>query len=155
MAQPVRIVQAEAWMAELEELLDTYGLAPLPVSGSSMTPFLAPGRDTVHLAKITGPLRRGNLVLYRRDSGAYVLHRIYACGDGVYTMVGDRQTRLEFGIRRDQILAIAVSAMRKGKLQQPGCFWWDFFEKVWIHCIGLRPWVLRLYGKFAQEKELT
>lgn len=58
MAQPVRIVQAEAWMAELEELLDTYGLAPLPVSGSSMTPFLAPGRDTVHLAKITGPLRR-------------------------------------------------------------------------------------------------
>lgn len=35
--------------------------------------------------------------------------------------------------------ALVTAVRRKGKLLQPGSFWWDFFEKVWIRVIPLRP----------------
>ena len=41
--------------------------------------------------------------------------------------------------RPDQVLALVTAVRRKGKLLQPGSFWWDFFEKVWIRVIPLRP----------------
>lgn len=43
---------------------------PLQVSGNSMFPFLTHGRDTVYLSRLTRPVRRGDVLLYRRDSGA-------------------------------------------------------------------------------------
>ena len=50
------------------------------------------------------------------------------------------------GIRRDQILARVSAVRRKGKLLKKGSFWWDFFEKVWLNMIPLRPAALKLYG---------
>ena len=35
--------------------------------------------------------------------------------------------------------ALKIAVRRKEKLLQPGSFWWDFFEKVWIRVIPLRP----------------
>ena len=64
-------------------------------------------------------------------------------------MVGDAQTQLEKDIRRDQIIAVVTSALRKGKMQKPGTFWWEFFEKLWINMIPLRPAVVKLYTKTA------
>ena len=53
------------------------------------------------------------MVLYRRQNGAYVLHRIAAIGaDGTYMMCGDAQTVLEPGIRREQLLAVVTDFAR-------------------------------------------
>ena len=52
------------------ELLETADALPLEITGSSMTPFLVPGRDSVLLTKPAAPLRPGDIVLYRRDDGA-------------------------------------------------------------------------------------
>ena len=60
-------------------------------------------------------------------------------------MVGDAQTRLEPGIRQDQVLAVVTAVRRKGKLLQKGNFWWDFFEKVWIRMVPLRPGMRKAY----------
>ena len=60
-------------------------------------------------------------------------------------MVGDAQTEPEPGIRPEQIIAIMTAAERKGKRQTPGCFWWEFFEKVWIRMVPIRPAALRIY----------
>ena len=120
---------------------------PLIVSGSSMTPFLISGRDTVHLSRLERPARRGDILLYRRDNGDYVLHRVRRVEkDGTLTIIGDAQTELEHGIREDQIIAVVTSVIRKGKRMGPGDFWWEFFEKVWIRMIPLRRLVWRLYG---------
>lgn len=35
--------------------------------------------------------------------------------------------------------ALVTAVRRKEKLLQPDSFWWDFFEKVWIRVIPLRP----------------
>ena len=120
---------------------------PLVVSGRSMTPFLIDGRDTVYLSRLERPARRGDILLYQRSGGQYVLHRVWKVEkDGTFTMVGDAQTELEPGIREEQIIAVVTLVLRKGKPVVPGSFWWVFFEKVWIRMVPLRPFFWRVYS---------
>ena len=123
---------------------------PLIVSGSSMTPFLVGGRDTVYLSRLERPARRGDILLYRRDNGKYILHRVWRVEkDGTLTIVGDAQTQLERGIRQDQIIAVVTAVIHKGQRMAPGSFWWEFFEKVWIRMVPLRGLVRRIHGLFG------
>ena len=141
----LNIVSPELVMEPLLGLLEEVTAVPLVVSGSSMTPFLAPGRDSVYLSAISEALRPGDVVLYRRDNGRYVLHRILRVNGDSYTMVGDAQTVPEPGIRREQILAIVTAVRRKGKLLQKGSFRWAFFQRVWIRMVPLRPLIRGAY----------
>ena len=121
---------------------------PLVISGSSMTPFLVHGRDTVYLSRLERPARRGDMLLYQRSCGQYVLHRVWKVEkDGTFTMVGDAQVELERGIREDQIIAVVTSVIRKGKRMGPGSFWWEFFEKIWIRMVPLRPFFWKVYSR--------
>lgn len=147
MAYNVKILPAEVLMEPLLEALAEADYVPLVISGNSMTPFLVHDRDTVYLSKVNRPLKRGDMILYRRDDGSYILHRIYRAADGTFTLVGDAQTRLERGIRGEQVLALVSAVRRKGKLLKPGSFWWDFFEKVWIRLVPVRPVIVAAYSK--------
>lgn len=146
MESNVKTLSAEELLPPLLELLEEVDCVPLVISGNSMTPFLVHARDTVFLSNVRQPLKRGDMVLYRRSSGNYVLHRIFRAGPHTYTMVGDAQTALEQGISPDQILAIVTAVRRKGKLLQPGSFWWEFFRQVWIRLVPLRPGILTFYS---------
>lgn len=42
--------------------------------------------------------------------------------------------------------ALVTAVRRKEKLLQPGSFWWEFFEKVWIRVIPLRPGIAAAYS---------
>ena len=124
---------------------------PLVVSGSSMTPFLRHGQDTVFLSRLTRPVRRGDILLYQRRSGAYVLHRVWKVCSDSYTMVGDAQTVLEPGIRDDQIIALVTAVERRGKRCVPGDFWWEFYEKFWIRMVPARGLIRRIYSAVRRE----
>lgn len=140
MRERLRVLPPEVLLEEYRELLkhEEIEALPLVISGNSMSPFLIHGRDTVYLSRPKRPVKKGDVLLYQRANGAYILHRVYKVEGDVYTMVGDAQEVLEPGIRRDQVIAIMTSAERKGKRQAPGCFWWEFFEKIWIRLIPLR-----------------
>ena len=125
---------------------------PLTISGNSMAPFLVHGRDTVYLSRISEPLKPGDVVLYRRKNGSYVLHRIHSIQSPFYTMAGDAHPGVEPGIHRDQILAIMTCAKRKGKLEQPGTFWWEFFRTTWLRIIPLRKTAMGLYSALKGSK---
>ena len=142
-----RVMQPEILLEEYRQLLKDENITALPlvISGNSMSPFLVHGRDTVYLSRLDRPAKKGDVLLYKRESGAYILHRVYKVEKDSYTMVGDAQTQLEQGIRQDQIIAIMTSALRKGKLQKKGSFWWEFFEKLWIRIIPLRPILTKIY----------
>ena len=142
-----RVMQPEILLEEYRHLLKDENITALPlvISGNSMSPFLVHGRDTVYLSRLDRPAKRGDVLLYKRDSGAYILHRVYKADKDSYTMVGDAQTQLEQDIRPDQIIAIMTSVLRKGKLQKKGSFWWEFFEKLWIRIIPLRPIITKIY----------
>ena len=153
MRENFRVVDTVAYLDALCEIIQTTDMVPLLISGNSMAPFLVHLRDTVYLSALSRPLRRGDLVLYRRDNGAYVLHRVARLEKEGYCMVGDAQTELEHGVRLDQICAIAVAADRKGYHLQPGAFWWEFFEKIWIRVVPLRPLFSKAYSWFKGLRE--
>ncbi len=146
MEHRVRVLPPEVLMEQLLGVLDSTEYVPLNISGSSMTPFLVHSRDTVYLSKVTRPLKKGDMILYRRDNGAYILHRIYRVTPDGYWLVGDAQILIEKGVRPDQVLALVTAVRRREKLLQPGSFWWDFFEKVWIRMIPLRPGIVAAYS---------
>ncbi len=146
MEQRKQKVDTSLLLEEYRKLLETVDQLPLLISGNSMSPFLVHGRDTVYLTKVNRPLKRGDIVLYRRKNGAYILHRIYAVEGNTFSMVGDAQTEIERGIAKAQIFAVVCSVIRKGQHLSPGCFWWNFFEKVWIRLIPFRPFLVGLYG---------
>lgn len=156
MNRHTRILPPEILLEEYRKILEenaSVEALPLVISGSSMTPFLVHGRDTVYLSRLTRPVRRGDVLLYQRRSGAYILHRVYRVEGDNYTMVGDAQTELEPGIRREQVIAIMTAALRKGRRQAPGCFWWEFFEKIWIRMVWLRKPMWRIYSLIAGKRK--
>ena len=151
MKSQVKTVAPEILLEEYRNLLagdDQIEALPLVVTGSSMTPFLVGGRDRVFLSRLNRPARPGDILLYRRRSGAYVLHRVFRVEDGMLTMVGDAQQDLEPGIAPEQVIALVNRVERKGKLLGPGSFWWTFFEKVWIRVVPLRRMLWKLYSIF-------
>lgn len=152
MEADLRVLPPEELMEQLLGLLDVAEQVPLVISGSSMYPFLHHRRDTVYLSKVTGLLKRGDMILYRRPSGQYVLHRILRVGQGTYDLLGDRQTVVEPGIRDSQVLAVVTAVRRDGKLLRPGERVWDFYEKCWISMIRLRPWLIRAYNLLTGHK---
>lgn len=158
MEKKKRILPPQILLEEYRRLLqedEQIESLPLVVSGSSMSPFLVGSRDTVYLSRVTRPIRRGDVLLYQRSNGRYVLHRVHAVTDNSLTMVGDAQTVLEHGIQQDQVIAIMTRTERKGKMLSPGNFWWDFFEKVWIRMIPLRRPVYNALGlirRFLRRK---
>lgn len=149
MKTETKIMQPEVLLEEYRRLLredPSIDALPLVISGSSMNPFLAHGRDTVYLSRLTRPVRRGDMLLYRRENGYYVLHRVFKAGPESLTMIGDAQTVLEPGIQPEQVIAIVTRVERKGKQLAPGSFWWELFEKGWIRIIPLRRLIQRLYS---------
>ncbi len=87
----------------------------IPVTGTSMNPFLVEGRDYVLIKKPQLPLELGDVPLYRRDNGAFVLHRVVDKTGNGYVMCGDNQFILEKGIEDRHIIGVMCAVCRDGK----------------------------------------
>ena len=145
-----RLVDTAEYVGVLRGLVEEGHEVSMLVSGSSMSPFLIHLRDTIYFKKPDRPLRAGDMVFYQRDSGQYVMHRILRVRGDVYDIIGDAQTEVERGVRRDQIFAIITRVKRKGKLIGPGDFWWTFFARVWTKLIPLRPLIAWAYARLIR-----
>lgn len=140
-----RVVDTNEYVSVLREIAGSGKVVSLRISGGSMTPFLAHGRDYIYFTKPDRELRRGDMVFYQRQNGQYVMHRIYKKKADGYYIVGDAQAEIEGPIAESQIFARIVKVKRKDRLLQPGDFWWEFFEHVWIRIVPLRMPIVRLY----------
>lgn len=128
------------------------GEFPLVVTGSSMNPFLVSGRDKVFLRPAPERLRRGDIAFYQRASGRLVLHRVCRAAPDGYWFVGDAQTEIEGPIAHGQILAVAVRVERKGRILQPGSFWWGFFRTAWLCVLPVRRPLMALYERARRTR---
>lgn len=146
-----RVVDTNEYVSVLRELAEEGRVVSMLIAGSSMSPFLCHNRDYIYFTKPDRELRRGDMVFYQRDTGQYVMHRIYKRKKDDYYMVGDAQTRIEGPLRGDQIFARIIKVKRKGRIIEPGNFWWEFFEHVWIRIIPLRKVIEKLYSLWGQK----
>ena len=135
-----RIVDIDAYMPVLRELLAQGQSVCLTVTGESMSPFLRHGRDQIRLEAVTAPPKRGDMVFFRRCNGQYIMHRILRhLPDGNYALIGDGQQQVEKPIAPQQIFAVVTQVCRKGAWIGPEAFWWRFFAGPWLTLLPLRP----------------
>ena len=132
-------------MEELGQVLGfqlSRGRAVLSVTGGSMHPLLRQ-RDLVRLAAAGRALRQGDVILYRRTDGRYVLHRVVRFLDGELLCCGDHQWQGE-RIERAQVAAVAEARCRNGRWQplDQGRLW--LCGLLWAKAFPLRRPLLRL-----------
>ena len=138
MEQAIIPMESLAQLIRLQ--LENGGRSSLLVTGISMYPILRHRRDTVELVK-PERLRRGDLVLYQRDSGQYILHRIITRPkDGTFICCGDNQWIAE-QVRTGQVIALVDTYLRDGK-------------RICAHSWGCRLYVWAWVGLFPVRRPL-
>lgn len=111
----------------------------LRIAGNSMSPLVRDRVDAVILTKAPPKLRVGDVPLYLRDNGKYVLHRVVRiAADGSYTMRGDNQNVDEPGIRPDQIRAVAAGFIRRNKPVMTDNRTYRLHSWLWLRCYPYR-----------------
>lgn len=135
----------------MEETLRSGGTVKLPVTGTSMLPLLVAGRDTVVLRAADGVLQKYDLPLYRRQDGAFVLHRVVGVSaDGSYTMCGDNQWVKEPDIRDAQVIGVVETVIRKGKALPVSSGKYKLYVRVWQMLFPVRKYIVKVRGKLSK-----
>ena len=132
----------------LEEALKTRGTLTHGCRGVSMRPMLRGGRDyfTVR-AKDGQRCRRGDVVLYRRPPGEYVLHRIIKVRPDGYVILGDNCEQLEPGIRDEDVLGVLTDFVRKDRAHRVTDPGYKLYAFLWLHTASLRIIIKKTYSR--------
>ncbi|MCC8131306.1 MAG: S24/S26 family peptidase [Oscillospiraceae bacterium] len=94
--------------------LETSGFIVIPIKGVSMRPLLYTYKSHVMIEKLSGRPEINDVVLYVRDDGTQVLHRIISFDGDVALIRGDNTYSLE-RVPLEKIKGVAKSFWRSGK----------------------------------------
>ena len=136
------------WMnkSTYEQELARNGTLTYVTTGCSMRPFLHSGEDLVHLrAKQPGErFRKYDVILYRRPSGTYVLHRIVKILPEGYVLCGDNCIVKEPGVSDDWVLAVLTGVTRGGKAVAIHSRRFRFVIRLWYGFFGPRVLLMKI-----------
>lgn len=108
--------EAEYDARQLEQVLAEQGEVISSTSGISMYPMLRHRRDMIVVTRVTRPLKRHDVPLYRLPGGKLVLHRILrVTRDGRYIIRGDNLFHKERNVTDDMIIGVLKGFYRDGK----------------------------------------
>lgn len=88
--------------------------AKIRVTGNSMYPTLVDRRDTVTLSAID-KIKVGDVLLYLRENGDYVLHRVIGKKGENLSFAGDNELAREYPVKASQCIAKMTGFIRNGK----------------------------------------
>lgn len=145
---------------DIECLLKQGELIRIKPQGYSMYPMFIPGRDEAILKSAEpAQLKRGDVVLYRRDAGILVLHRICKVKKNTFYMVGDNQREVEGPLREDQIRGVLTDFIRNGRYISVNNPIYIIASRLWLFLRPIRPVISksvaalkRLFKKQMGEK---
>lgn len=147
----IKKVKAAKLFPLVSELLEQGQNIRLSVSGHSMYPFLREGVDSVEFAQGSfKDVARGDIVLIKRTSGYYVMHRILSKKEDCFFMVGDAQQWIEGPLYPEQIIAVVSAIWRKEK-RIPCCnCWLRILAGLWLFLRPRRYFILKVYRKMRK-----
>lgn len=109
----MRAISVEQWLTLTREGIDLP--IHIPLYGHSMHPLIRRQKDIVTVRSLKRPLKKGDIVLFLRADGHYVVHRVHLLReDGVQTL-GDHCSAPDAPIAASDVLGI-VTHIRRGKL---------------------------------------
>lgn len=142
-------VSMEELAPVIDECLSAGGTFRLTVTGCSMTPTFWPGRDSVILAA-PHKIKIHDVILYLRDDGTYVLHRVIGIKNGCFVLCGDNQYTPERGIRRDQVIAVVNGFYRNNKYIGKKNIPYRFIVFLWCISLSARPVISKAFYKMRR-----
>ena len=130
---------------DIEQLLASGTTIKIKPKGYSMYPLFVPGRDEACIERTDfSSLKRGDVILYRRDKSILVLHRIWKITGNSFYMVGDNQTEIEGPLRADQLRGKLTGFVRNGKFVDVKNPIYRFLSGLWLFLRPLRPCAWKL-----------
>lgn len=145
-------IPMEELMKVVQLQLSTAGRANLAVTGCSMLPMLRQGRDQVILTPVNGDLKPGDIALYQRENGMYVLHRVIRVTANGYRFCGDNQAQLET-VTREQLKAVVAGYIRKGKEYRGNGLGDRLYRWCQVHLFGTRTYYIALRRKLGRLRQ--
>jgi len=139
------ITSTEIITPVLSAMLEEDMSVTITVTGNSMFPLWRHKRDSVTLNRCNkSALKIGDIPLYRRASGKYVLHRIVGVNENSYNLCGDNQTQIEYNLPKEDIVAVVSSFTRKGRKYSCGSLGYSLYWRMWIWLLPARR-IIRLF----------
>lgn len=131
-------VAFDSMMEVISEKLSVGGDVLISASGDSMYPLFRHQKDQVRLSRVERTLKKYDMILYRRDNGQYVLHRIVGIGENGFILRGDAQLVNEYPVREDQVIAKVSGFVRNGKEYTCQYFFYRLYAYLWTNTVLMR-----------------
>lgn len=138
-------VTLEEVLPLMKEKLDAGGEVIFKPRGVSMRPLIRQGVDSVALILPKRP-QKGDIVLYRRANGQFVLHRIVGKAGRGFVMCGDNQCELERGITERMMIGVVKRIARGGR--QIMCT--SLLYRAYVRILPVRRMLKRIKGLAAR-----
>lgn len=149
--KPVKKTDADSMLSMIAPLIENGKTVKLTVTGYSMYPLVTSRRDAVLLAKCE-TLKIGDVPLFKRPDGSFILHRIIGKKNGAYKLLGDYETKPEYPVYPEQVVAVAKGFYRKDRFISCDSFGYKMYHFVWRLLRPIRPLLLTLLAKLAYLK---
>lgn len=108
----------------------------IPLNGVSMQPLVRRLRDRVTIIPIRRPLRKGDIVLFQRADGVYVVHRLIAIGEQTVQTLGDNCPSPDSPIPVSSVLGIVTYVQRGKRRLHVDSSAWRLAGRIWS---AIRP----------------
>lgn len=92
-----------------------YTSVTLKLAGCSMQPLIRKNRDSVTVVPVFRELRRGDIVLFARADGSFVVHRVRRISGSTVQTVGDACVIPDGQLAAADVWGIAVRLERNGR----------------------------------------
>lgn len=127
-------------MNSIEICINELGYAVVPISGTSMLPLLKEGKALVQVeTDRKEELKKGDVVLYKKNDGTLVLHRIIKVkSKDFFVVLGDNQVHNAETISREQVVAKACGFFINGRYVDDNTLWYRLYKRVWNQSLLVR-----------------
>ena len=150
-SENVTLLPPEELFAAVYQMLQEGYDAEFTVTGNSMWPLLAHGRDRVTLRRVEDRrLRKGDIVLLQAKQG-YLLHRITRLKNGTLQTTGDGNCYRDDEVPFQSVLGWVVGFTRKENYVSCSDPLYRIGSCLWRVLFPFRPLLLRLLLQFRRR----
>lgn len=136
---------------KIDDALAKHKTIQIEPKGYSMYPLFVPGRDYAVISVLGNhKAKRGDVLLFRREDGLLVLHRVWRVKQDGFYMVGDNQEAIEGPIKGEQVLGILVGMVRKGKNISTKNLIYRCYAALWLFLRPVRPCIKKPIAKIKK-----
>ncbi len=138
--------------------LENSGFIIIPIKGVSMNPLLYSFSSQVLIERLDGRPKVNDVVLYVRDDGMQVLHRIISFDGDIALIRGDNTYSLE-RVPLSDIKGVATTFWRKGRQSSheisAGDRSYKLYVKFWNFIYPIRKLWFRVKNKLRRILKIT